>query len=296
MTFRRLSQQSDLIHYFFPWPFADILHWSTRPQAPAVMSYISDVVRQRRLGQLYAPLMEATLSKMRVIVANAPGYVDSSPILSRPDIRRKVEIIPLGIDESSYPQTMDNSILTRLEIHGEEPFFVFLGVLRYYKGLNFLIAAARNLKAKIVIAGSGPESAALKQCALQSGASNIIFAGQVTDQEKLSLIARSIALVLPSHLRSEAFGMVLVEAAMLGKAMISCEIGTGTSYVNQHQETGLVIEPGSEEALHQALNLLLLDPAMVKEMGRAARKRYERHFSGKALGEAYAAVYREAAK
>ena len=181
--------------------------------------------------------MEKTLRQMRTIVANAPSYVDSSPILSRPDIRRKVEIIPLGIDEASYPQTMDETILERIGVIQDEPYFVFVGVLRYYKGLSYLIAAAKSIKAKIVIAGAGPEGVALRQEAIRTGAGNVIFAGHISDEEKLALISHAVALVLPSHLRSEAYGMVLVEAAMRGKPMISCEIGTGTSYVNQHLQT-----------------------------------------------------------
>jgi glycosyltransferase involved in cell wall biosynthesis len=232
---------------------------------------------------------------MHTIIANAPRYVDSSPILSRPDIRRKVEVIPLGIDESSYPQLMDLSILKKFNLE-DGPFFIFIGVLRYYKGLDYLLEAAKTVKAKIVIAGSGPEGAALKERASHDGIQNIVFAGQVSDQEKLALISHSVALLLPSHLRSEAYGMVLVEAAMRGKPMISCEIGTGTSYVNNHLETGLVVEPESPLALSRAMTVMLADESMVSEMGIAARRRYELHFSGQALGKAYASVYSHACR
>jgi glycosyltransferase involved in cell wall biosynthesis len=294
LSFARLSARSDLLHYFFPWPFSDLLHLITQPKKPAVMTYVSDVVRQRALGQLYRPLMESTIKQMHTVIANAPNYVDSSPILSRPDIRRKVVIIPLGIDESSYPQSKDDAILARIGIANEEPFFVFVGVLRYYKGLSFLIEAARSVKAKIVIAGSGPEAVVLNETTRRIGAENVIFTGQITNEEKLALISASVGLVLPSHLRSEAYGMVLVEAAMCGKPMISCEIGTGTSFVNQHLKTGLVVDPESSIALSQAMNALLEDSAMATEMGVAARKRYEEYFSSEALGNAYASVYRDA--
>jgi rhamnosyl/mannosyltransferase len=102
-------------------------------------------------------------------------------------------------------------------------------------------------------------------------------------------------LVLPSHLRSEAFGMVLVEAAMIGKPMISCEINTGTSFVNADGETGFVVEPGSPRALAEAMSRLLEDEALALQMGQAARRRYEQLFSGAALGQAYARLYRKVA-
>ena len=294
--FANLARQSDVLHYLFPWPFADILHATVRPNSPAVLTYISDVVRQRFLGTAYAPLMWRTLRQMRVIVANSPAYARTSPILSHPDVRNKVRIIPLGIEETSYPKDGDDAIFNRLGIEQDEPFFLFIGVLRYYKGVRFLVQAAKNLRAKVVIAGTGPEGASLQSFATEIGANNVIFPGQVSNAEKVALLKRCRALVLPSHLRSEAYGMVLVEAAMFGRPMISCEIGTGTSYVNAHEETGLVVLPESSQELRQAMSELLTDDNLATKMGNAARERYERLFSGPALGQSYAALFREIAE
>ncbi len=294
-TFVRLAGEADVLHYLFPWPFADVLHVLTRPDKPMVLTYISDVVRQRWLGAAYAPLMRHTLRQARVIVANSPAYARTSPVLSHPDICGKVRVIPLGIEESSYPMSGDDTVFNRLGIKANEPYFLFIGVLRYYKGLHFLLRAAKNLGGKIVIAGSGPEGARLQALAASEGAGNVIFAGQVSDAEKVGLLKRCRALVLPSHLRSEAYGMVLVEAAMFGRPLISCEIGTGTSYINAHEETGFVVEPELPAALTLAMNTLLNDDALSAEMGKAARKRYEKFFSGPALGRAYASLFREVA-
>lgn len=292
--FGQLARRSDVIHYLFPWPFADVLHALVRPETPAVMTYISDVVRQRALGSLYAPLMWRTLRRMRIIVSNAPGYARTSPVLCHPEIRDKVRIVPLGIEESSYPQDGDEGVFDRIGLPGNEAFFLFIGVLRYYKGLHFLLEAALNVAAPIVIAGSGPERDRLRAQAAELGLKNVIFAGQITDHEKVALLRRCRALVLPSHLRSEAFGMVLVEAAMHGRPLVSCEIGTGTSFVNAHEETGIVVPPEDPAALARAMTTLLRDGNLATAMGRAARDRYERLFSGPALGRAYAEVFREA--
>lgn len=293
--FSRLAKKSDVLHYLFPWPFADVLHAAVRPDRPAVMTYISDVVRQRLLGTVYAPLMWRTLREMRVIVANAPAYARTSPILSHPEIREKVRIIPLGIEESSYLKEGDETILDRLGLETGEPYFLFIGVLRYYKGAHFLVQAARQVGAKVVFAGSGPEGERLRALADETGADNVIFAGQVSDAEKVALLQHCRALVLPSHLRSEAYGMVLVEAAMFGRPLISCEIGTGTSFVNSHEETGFVVKPESPEELARAMSVLLSDASLADNMGAAARQRYERLFSGPALGKAYADLFRELA-
>ncbi|MCX8085819.1 MAG: glycosyltransferase [Rhodocyclaceae bacterium] len=292
-TFRRLSAQADVIHYLFPWPYADVLRLFA-PRKPSVLTYISDIVRQRWLGRAYGPLMWHTLRGMDAIVSNAPAYAAGSPVLSDPAIQPRVRQIPLGIVESSYAITEDAGVFARLGIHPAEPYFLFIGVLRYYKGLHTMVQAASRVNAKVVIAGAGPEEASLRYQAAELGVSNVIFAGQVSDAEKVALLKGCRALVLPSHLRSEAYGMVLVEAAMFGKPMISCEISTGTSFVNADGETGFVVPPENPPALAAAMNRLLADEALARDLGAAARRRYERLFSGPALGQAYAALYRSA--
>jgi len=290
-SYQALHKETDLVHLYYPWPFADLLHLVSRSRRPAMMTYVSDIVRQQYWGRLYRPLMWKTLKSMDVIVANCEAYVTTSPILSHPLIRPKVRIIPLGIDEGTYAKTFDPIILDRLGIANNEPFFLFLGVLRYYKGLNTLIEAAKHVNARIVIAGSGPNLVSFKKYMDVLGVKNVVFAGQVTHAEKMALLKACHALVLPSHLRSEAYGMVLLEASMMGKPMISCEIGTGTSYVNLNEVTGLVVAPEDSVALANAMQTLLLDDLRLR-MGKAARHRYEAHFSGPMLGQAYHDLYR----
>ena len=291
--FRSLARAADLIHYHFPWPFADVLHLTMRPKTPAVMTYHSDIVRQRMMGMAYSPLMRRMLHSMSRIVATSPAYAESSPVLSSPSLRNRIRVIPLGIDETSYPDVQSDQVLSRFGLRENEPFFLFIGVLRYYKGLHTLVRAAADVGAPLVIAGSGPEGGALREQAQRLGLSGVVFAGQVTEEEKVALLKSCRALVLPSHLRSEAFGMVLVEASMFGRPMITCEIGTGTSFVNADGETGLVVPPESPEALAGAMNMLLADEDACRRFGATARLRYERLFSGPALGRAYAELYRE---
>jgi rhamnosyl/mannosyltransferase len=121
----------------------------------------------------------------------------------------------------------------------------------------------------------------------------VVFAGQVTHEEKVALLSGCRALVMPSHLRSEAFGMVLVEAEMFGKPMVCCEMGSGTSYVNEHGVTGFVVPPEAPVQFAAAVNELVRNEALALKMGHAARERYERLFSGPALGNAYRRLYEE---
>lgn len=295
-AFRQFSAEckwADLLHFHFPWPFADLLSLAVSNRKPRVMTYHSDVVRQRLLGAAYRPLMRKTLRAMDRVVATSPRYIETSPVLSRYVDPARLTSIPLGIDEATYPKVRNTGLPARLGLAKNEPYVLFIGVLRYYKGLHFLVEAARNVRGKIVIAGSGPEGAALQAQASQLGLGNVVFTGQVTDAEKVALLQNCRALVLPSHLRSEAYGMVLVEASMFGKPMVSCEIGTGTSFVNSHLETGFVVPPESPLALAQAINTLLENTPLAAQYGAAARARYEKLFSGPALGSAYAKLYEQ---
>jgi rhamnosyl/mannosyltransferase len=293
LRFAKAAEWADVINFHFPWPFADLLRMVIRPTSKSVLTYHSDIVRQRWLAKIYSPLCNNMLRAVNAVIATSPAYAATSQVLSQPFLCEKVRVIPLGILEESYPSTGDDTIFNRLGIGLAEPYFLFVGVLRYYKGLRTLIWAASLVGAKLVLAGSGPESGALKEMAHDLGAGNVLFAGQVTDAEKIALIKRCLAVVLTSHLRSEAFGMVLVEAAMLGRPMISCEIGTGTSYVNFDGESGFVIPPEDPQALVGAMHTLLSDSELVTKFGHGARARYERMFSGPALGLAYSNLYQD---
>lgn len=293
LRFAHAADWADVINFHFPWPFADVLRFIVRPDSKSVLTYHSDIVRQRWLGKFYSPLMKNMLRSVGAVVATSPAYAITSPILSQLGVCEKVRVIPLGITEESYPPLGDEAILSRLGIYAGEPYFIFIGVLRYYKGLHTLVQSAHQVGAKLVLAGSGPEGESLKRLAQDLGADNVLFAGQVTDAEKVALIKNSTALVLPSHLRSEAFGMVLVEAAMLGRPIVSCEIGTGTSFVNLDGESGFVIPPEEPQALADSLCSLLSNPELVTKLGQGARARYERMFSGPALGLAYSNLYQD---
>ena len=101
----------------------------------------------------------------------------------------------------------------------------------------------------------------------------------------------SYAIIFPSHLRSEAFGISLLEGAMYGKPLISSEIGTGTTYINIDGETGLVVEPSNPEALHKAMEYLLKNPNIAKKMGEGAARRYKNYFTASKTAESYHNLY-----
>ena len=286
---QRLAEWADLIHYHFPWPFGDLLHLTCRVKRPTVLTYHSDIVRQRVLRLFYRPVMNRFLRNVDCIVGTSPNYFATSDVLRR--FRHKVEIVPIGLNEHTYP-TVSPDIRAQMRVRYGEGFFLFIGVLRYYKGLHILLDACANTPFRVVIAGSGPTERELLDQARRLRLKNVSFTGHVSNEEKVALLSLCRGVVFPSYLRTEAFGVALLEGAMYGKALISTEAGSGTSHVNIGGETGLVVAPGSAPALREAMERIHQCPEMAHAMGRRARQRFEQLFTGDLMGERYDAIYR----
>lgn len=286
---RQAADQCDIIQIHYPWPFADVLlPFIRRRNQPVLVTYVSDIVRQKGLGWLYTPLRRYLLGRADRIVASTPNYAESSVILQQ--YRAKLVCIAHCLQEAAAPIT---PLLARWEAQVGRNFFLFVGVLRYYKGLDFLLGAAGQVTSQIVIVGDGPEGEHLRRIALANGLRNVHFLGVVSDADKQALLQLCRAVVFPSHLRSEAFGMVLLEGAQAARPLISCEIGTGTSWVNRHGETGLVVPAANAVALAQAINTLANDDQLCQRLGAGAKARWQRWFTPGAVGSAYRKLYDE---
>jgi rhamnosyl/mannosyltransferase len=288
--FYQLAKQADIIHYHYPWPFMDVVHFAMRICKPTVVTYHSDIIRQKYLNMLYRPLMLKFLSSMSRIVATSPNYVATSTVLAK--YKDNVKVIPIGLDKTTYPEVDAERIEFWREKLGSK-FFLFVGLLRYYKGLHILLEAAQGNDYPIVIVGAGPIESELKAQVALFGLSNIRFLGYQSDEDKVALLTLSYAVVFPSYLRSEAFGVSLLEGAMYGKPLISSEIGTGTSYINIADETGLVVPPRDPIALNQAMTYLWEHPEKAAEMGKRAEQRYRQFFTAEQMVRSYVDLYQE---
>ena len=286
----RMAAEADVVHYHFPWPFMDLAHFLARIDKPTVVTYHSDIVRQKALLKLYEPLKHRFLKSVDTIVATSPNYLASSAVLD--GYRDKTRVITFGLDKTSYPEP-DQAHLDHWRARVGPKFFLFVGVLRYYKGLHILLDAVAGTDYPVVIVGAGPIEAELKAHAERLGLKRVQFVGAVDDLDKAALLKLCYAVAFPSHLRSEAFGISLLEGAMYGKPMISSEIGTGTTYINVHGETGLVVPPSDHGALRAAMTRLWNDPQMAQEMGQRAEARYWQLFTSAQMADNYARLYQE---
>lgn len=286
---REAADQSDIIQIHYPWPFADmLLPFIRRNGQPLVVTYVSDVVRQKGLGRIYAPLRRYLLGSASRIVASSPNYAASSEILR--EYPKVLACIPHCLEDAPPP---DNALNAQWEARVGRDFFLFVGVLRYYKGLDFLLAAAKSVNSPIMIVGDGPEGQRLRRTARQAGFGHVHFLGALSDSDKNALYSLCRGVVFPSHLRSEAFGITLLEGARAAKPLICCEIGTGTTWINRHGETGLVVPPADPGALAQAINTLAADEALCVRLGNSARVRWQQYFSPGAVGAGYRKLYDE---
>jgi len=287
--FRKLALNADIIHYHFPYPFMDFMHFAAGIKKPSVVSYHSDIVKQKMLLKLYTPLMNRFLSSVDRIVAASPNYVESSPVLQQ--FKDKVEVIPYGLDKQFY-QNNDPAVLQKWQARFPNGFFLFIGTFRYYKGLHILIEAAKNSRYPIVVVGAGPIEAELKSQAQQLGVNNIHFLGALEDSEKSALLKLCTCLVFPSHLRSEAFGISLLEGALYSKPLISSEIGTGTTFINIDRVTGLVVPPSDPVALRQAMDEIWHNPELAMTYGEASLARFESLFTADKMIQSYTKLYK----
>lgn len=284
--FSRLVRDTDLVHFHYPYPLADIVSFFCFRKR-YIVTYHSDIVKQKLLRKIIYPIEWFFLKRAYAIVATSPNYIETSPFLRK--FKEKVLTIPLGCNIDQIPAE-DNFDQQNEFIGLNKPYFLFIGHNRYYKGLHILFDALEKAPdLDVVIAGENHQE--FFEIAKIKNLKNIRFFGKVNDEQKYYLMRNSMGFVYPSHLRSEAFGIVLVEASLCECPLISCEIGTGTSFVNIHQETGIVIKPSSSEELIKAMRLLKNNPKQAENYGKNARKRALSFFTAKQQATSYEALY-----
>jgi rhamnosyl/mannosyltransferase len=290
--FRELARHADLVHVHSPYPLGELTLVLNPVKVPVIVTYHFDVVRQRAVAPLYNPILHAVLRRADRIVATNPNTPRSSPILRRyPD---KVSAIPFGIrvEKFALSDTDKESVLT-LRRGFSRPLVLFVGRLVYYKGVEHLIRATAQVDADFVIIGDGPLKEGLVRLATDIGvASRVHFLEYLPRRELFKYFHASDLFVLPSVAESEGFGLVLLEAMACGKPMVTTELGTGTSWINQHGETGFVVPPRDPDALAEAIKRLVSDEALRLKMGQAAYDRVCKVFTRREFGEAYTRLFR----
>jgi len=287
LNFKKIIREFDILHYHYPWPFMDILHLFLNVKKPSLITYHSDIVKQKKLKILYNPLKELFFSKVDKIICSSKNYLNSSKDLKK--FHKKTTVIPFGIKKSDY--YIDKK---KIEIYKKKygsNFVIFVGVLRYYKGLNYLIDAISQTNYKLLIVGNGKKYNDI-QNHIKKKSNNIKILRNITDSQLPYLIKLSKCLVLPSHLRSEAFGFSLLEGLMFGKPLISCDIKTGTSFINKHNLTGYVVKPKSVIQIKNALDKIFIKKTNRINFEKNSLARFKNYFTQEKMAKSYIKQYR----
>jgi len=274
----------EIVHVHSPYPLGEVGAWLLKPRVPLAVTYHSDVVRQQGWLKVYGPLLKRVLRRADRILPTSPRYLASSPWLS--PVRDRCTVVPLGVDHRRFtpPATP----------FAGPPTLLFVGRLRYYKGLDTLLRAMPMLPAdvRLRVVGTGPMrgewEALVRDLSLES---RVDFAGEVSDAALPAQYRHATLFVLPANARSEAYGMVLTEAMASGLPCVTTEVGTGTSWVVQDGVTGAVVPPSSPDALAAAISGLVGDPVRLRAMGTAARARVAAELTQDLMVERVMAIY-----
>ncbi|MHB0856230.1 MAG: glycosyltransferase [Anaerolineae bacterium] len=265
-------ERPDITHLHFPYPPGEVSQLLLGRSRRTVLSYHSDVVRQAGLLRIYAPLMRRVLASVDRILVGTPNVLETSPVL--PPYAHKCQVLPYGIARERF-LTLDAAKASAIRRSlGGGPLVLFVGVLRYYKGLNYLLEAMQEVPAQLVVVGDGPMGAAWRAQAKALGiAERVAFLGRIDDDALPAYYGAADLFVLPACERSEAFGLVQVEAMSAGLPVVCTDVGTGTTYVNRHGESGLVVPPRDPQALAGAIKRLLDDEALRLRLAEGAQAR-----------------------
>ena len=236
-----------------PW----VAHWHSDIETPSSSTFVKFLYR------IYRPFEQAILRKTARIITTSPPYLEASAALTSQN--RKCEVIPLGLDPARLPQTEEVTTVSR----PNEPLVLFIGRLAPYKGLLNLIEAIAELReVHCWVAGDGKLKRKLQSTIQQRKLTDrVALLGPVTEEEKWRLFKSCDVLALPSIEKTEAFGMVLLEAAHFAKPVVVTDAaGSGMAWVASQIPGSRVAKTSASSNLAKAITESLKAAASKSEL------------------------------
>jgi rhamnosyl/mannosyltransferase len=280
---------ADLVHIHLPNPGAILAYLASGHRGRLVVTYHSDIIRPKVLSRFFEPVLQHALNRADAIIVSSSNYIDSSYVL--PPYRNKCHVIPFGIplEPFQHPDMREVARLRRL--YGPR---IVLGVGRlvYYKGFEHLIEAMRFVDGRLLLVGRGPLLLALQRKAARCGVSDrVTFLTEV--QDVIPYYHAADVFVLSSAARSEAFGIVQLEAMACGKPVVNTNLDSGVTSVSLDGVSGVTVPPGDSQALGNATTSLLDNPMRSAAYGRAGQLRVKQHFSLHGMTRQTLALYHD---
>lgn len=286
IQFRKRSRVQDIIHIHMPFPLADLACLLSGYKGKVILWWHSDVVRQKKMMYFYRPIMEWLLKRADVIMVATEGHIEGSSYLG--PYRNKCCVIPFGVERGvlekadEYLSSLKEENFCKNENRtGRKTKFLFIGRLVYYKGCEVLLHALKDVdEALLTIIGDGVLKAELEQLASSLEITDRVrFLGSVSNEVLNQELAACDIFVLPSIAKSEAFGIVQMEAMAYGKPVINTKLPSGVPYVSVGGQTGLTVKPGDADALAEAMQWLIEHSMERKQFGKAAAKRVREYYN-----------------
>jgi glycosyltransferase involved in cell wall biosynthesis len=295
---RRLHAEKpfDLVHLHFPDPMSHLASMGVPNHIPRVITWHSDIVKQRHLLKLYRPFQLQMIQQSKAIVAATPSHFSSStqiPI-NYPDNQRHV--IPFGFDFEWLTPTAGVQEKAQAIRHQAQGRFVVFALGRHvtYKGFDVLIDAIRHTQAFLVLGGEGPMTAALKAQVQRLGLDQqVLFTGRLPNDDMAAHYQACDAFCLPSVTPNEAFGIVQIEAMACGKPVICTQLHNGVNDINPHGVTGLTVPVQDPLALAKAINQLASDDELCNQLGNQAQHHALQKFSVANMVDKHLALYHQ---
>jgi rhamnosyl/mannosyltransferase len=287
---RRL--RPDVLHVHMPNPTGELAALSSRFGGPIVAHYHADIVRSGPVPAIYERWARRFLKHVHRVAVGSPRLGETTPALQ--SVAGKISIIPYGVDVDRWTIRPPGADDLRRRFPG--PLLVCVGRLVHYKGVAVLVEAMTQIDATLLVVGDGPQRGDIEAAVQRFDvADKVHLVGEVPDDERVAYYHAADLFVLPSVNRGESYGIVQVEAMATGTPSVCTEIGTGTSWVNQSGETGLVVPARDPEKLAAAVRELLADDARRHAMGKAAQRRVREHLSREQMLDDLRGLYEDAA-
>jgi rhamnosyl/mannosyltransferase len=268
---------AEIVHIHWPNPAAVLAYLASGHTGKLVMTYHSDVIKQKVGASAFNPVLNLVMSRCAAIIATSPNYVETSPVLRR--FRDRCHVIPYGIAPERLAAPAPDVTHELKRKYGPR-MVLAVGRLVYYKGFEHLIRAMRLVDGSAVIVGDGPLRQKLESLAQDCRvADRVAFTGELQGRDLASFFHAAELFVLPSIARSEAFGIVQLEAMACGKPVINTRLDSGVPFVSLDGVTGLSIPPAEPEPLAEAINKLLDDSDVRSRYGEAGRRRVAQEFT-----------------
>ena len=288
----------DVVHLHFPNPLAHLASLLLPASIKRVITWHSDIVRQKRLLAIYLPFLQSVTLRADALIAATPAHYTSSTQIPASLPAAKRHVIPYGRDFSDLALTPATEMLREaLKVKAKSTnasgrIIFALGRHVYYKGFDVLIDAMQQVDAQLILGGDGPLKAELQQQAERLGISHkVIFTGSIIEADLAAYFNACDVFCLPSVEQSEAFGLVQLEAMACGKPVVCTQLNNGVNVVNQAGVTGLAVPVRDATALAEALNMLLNDDALRSKLGQQAKAHAISGYSLTAMSNSHVALY-----